>query len=462
MKRSGKRAVALLIAAVAVMTMGLAGLIAIVAHSSERLATVDTLVVGDTAPSIVALEAMTVDLGELDALVHERLSGSVERALVDPEIAAKRAALARDLERYLALPVDPGETQVRTKLQQASAALDRVLNQVLDHPASPELSAAWTEGVNHLDGLLLDAVAINTDIEERAVASLRSVRRMFLPSAVILQGLCIAAAAVVVGLGFQVLRDTARATAANRRLLEEKTNELEAFTGRVAHDLMSPLMSVSMALAAAEPCLDAPERERVRRMVARASASLQRVRSMVADLLDFARAGAAPPPNAEADAGEVSRGVAEDLAPFAEGARADLRVEIDTRRRVQCSAGALTSVLANLVQNAVKHLDMSVTRRVTLRAYDDGADICFEVEDTGPGIAAAEHARIFQPYARSSSNTPGLGLGLATVKRITEGHGGQVGIRSEPGRGALFWVRLPAIRAAAPPASGANDARQAS
>lgn len=456
MKRSGKRILILLVAAVVAMTAGLVGLIAIVHQTSDKLAAIDTLVVGDTAPSIVVLQAATVDLGELDVLVREKLLGQGVRALVDDEIAARHAAFARNVHTYLGLPIDPGETQVRIRLQQASEALDRVLARVAETqgPAPPDLVSAFDGAVNRLDTTLLDGVTLNTEIEERAVASLRSVRRMALPAAIVLQVVCVTAAAAVLALAFRVLHDTAEAATASRRLLEEKTNELEAFSSRIAHDLMSPLMSVGIALAAAEPCLDAPERERVHRMVVRAGSSLQHVRMMTSDLLEFARAGATPPPNVEADAATVARAVADDLTPFAEEARVELRIEIGTRRRVRCSAGALTSVLTNLVQNAVKHLDAAPTRRVTLRARNDGDIIRFEVQDTGPGIDPADHERIFEPYVQGRNRAGGLGLGLATVKRIVEAHGGRVGVESERGKGACFWVTVPAIAAAPARAEG--------
>jgi len=455
---SQKRIAALLLVAVIVMTAGLAGLFAIVLHASDKLAAVDALVVGDTAPAIVALQGATVDLGELETFARERAIGAGDRAALEAEIAAKRAELANDLAAYFDLPIDPGEARVRVRLRQESEGLERALSRLLASTAAPHAPAELVDGfataANRLASALRDAVAINTEIEERAVASLRSLRSTVLPAALVLQLLCIAGAAAVLRLAFHVLRETAATAMASRRLLEQKTSELEAFTGRVAHDLMSPLMSVSVALAAAEPCLAAPQHDRVRRMLSRAGASLTRVRSMVDDLLDFARAGAAPLPNVEADAAKVALGVADDLALFAEEAHAELQVDIDTRRRVRCSAGALTSVLGNLVQNAIRHLAGSATRRVTLRARDAGAEVQFEVEDTGPGVDAAEHARIFQPYAQGTGATQGLGLGLATVKRVTEAHGGRVGVQSEPGHGARFWVTLPAVT---PPAGRVNS-----
>jgi signal transduction histidine kinase len=75
--------------------------------------------------------------------------------------------------------------------------------------------------------------------------------------------------------------------------------------------------------------------------------------------------------------------------------------------------------------------------------------VYFEVQDTGPGIAAELSERIFQPYVRAGlPGQPGIGLGLATVKRLVEAHGGRVGVRSVVAGGSLFWFELP--RAADP------------
>ena len=67
-----------------------------------------------------------------------------------------------------------------------------------------------------------------------------------------------------------------------------------------------------------------------------------------------------------------------------------------------------------------------------------------EVEDDGPGLPAVLGAQIFQPYVRGpGTGKPGIGLGLATVKKITEAHGGRVDVRSGPGLGCRFGVELP-------------------
>ena len=80
------------------------------------------------------------------------------------------------------------------------------------------------------------------------------------------------------------------------------------------------------------------------------------------------------------------------------------------------------------------------------------------VADEGPGIAAADRDHIFEPFHRADPSraraTGGVGLGLAIVSAIATAHGGTVGVDSEPGSGATFWVRLPLAAVEAPPPVG--------
>jgi signal transduction histidine kinase len=86
--------------------------------------------------------------------------------------------------------------------------------------------------------------------------------------------------------------------------------------------------------------------------------------------------------------------------------------------------------------------------------------IRFEVEDTGPGLPPAFLPRAFDPYVRGAGTAePGLGLGLATVRRLVEGHRGRYGVQSRLGTGALFWFELPAAELPAEP-SGPEPGEQ--
>jgi signal transduction histidine kinase len=109
-----------------------------------------------------------------------------------------------------------------------------------------------------------------------------------------------------------------------------------------------------------------------------------------------------------------------------------------------CAPGILGSVLSNLVRNAVKYIGEGAEKRVTIRVLPNDDAPRVEVQDTGPGLPEALATHIFEPYVRGPGNAqPGLGLGLSTVRRFVEAHGGRVGVESSPGRGSVFWFRLP-------------------
>ena len=117
--------------------------------------------------------------------------------------------------------------------------------------------------------------------------------------------------------------------------------------------------------------------------------------------------------------------------------------------RRACSPGILGSLVSNLVHNAIKYLGDRSERRITVRVLERGAMVRFEVEDTGPGLPPDLERTVFDAYVRARGTLlPGFGLGLATVKKAAEAHGGRVGVRSVVGRGCLFWFELPL---AAPP-----------
>ncbi len=104
----------------------------------------------------------------------------------------------------------------------------------------------------------------------------------------------------------------------------------------------------------------------------------------------------------------------------------------------------MTSMRANLVQDSFKYLGKAPVRRVVVRSSASASRARVEVEDTGPGIPASVIPTLFQPYSRAPNTPqPGLGLGLATVKRLAQAHGGDVGVVSTEGSGSTFWFELP-------------------
>ncbi|HEY6343430.1 MAG TPA: ATP-binding protein [Bryobacteraceae bacterium] len=105
----------------------------------------------------------------------------------------------------------------------------------------------------------------------------------------------------------------------------------------------------------------------------------------------------------------------------------------------------LVTALLNLLDNAYKYTPAE--KRISLRAYRDGASVVFAVEDNGIGIAPREQKRIFRKFyqvdRRLARETGGCGLGLSIVDEIVRAHGGSVRLRSRPGQGSTFFVCLP-------------------
>ena len=106
----------------------------------------------------------------------------------------------------------------------------------------------------------------------------------------------------------------------------------------------------------------------------------------------------------------------------------------------------LTQVLINLVGNAIKFTD---TGEVAIKAEAKNGAFHVSVRDTGPGISAADQARLFQEFQQADNAVTrkkgGTGLGLAISKRIIEMHGGKIWVESQPGQGSTFTFTLPVV-----------------
>ncbi|MDP2340609.1 MAG: HAMP domain-containing sensor histidine kinase [Deltaproteobacteria bacterium] len=230
-----------------------------------------------------------------------------------------------------------------------------------------------------------------------------------------------------------------------RRRLDEHTGRLEAanadldaFAGRVAHDLKNALTPVTLAPNLLRSYADDPAR--VRQFADRIDRMSRKAVALLDALLAFSRAAGVQAHEAERLAPAVS-GVVDELGP--EIARLGVTFDVGAipDLTVRCSAGLLHIVLANLCGNAVKFLEGAPVRRVELSARREGKFCRIDVDDTGPGIPRAAQEKIFEPFYRVEGNrAPGTGIGLATVRRVVEQRGGCISVESTEGHGARFQV----------------------
>jgi signal transduction histidine kinase len=229
---------------------------------------------------------------------------------------------------------------------------------------------------------------------------------------------------------------------ASRRLSEvnarlTRANErLEHFAGQVSHDLKNPLTSVSLSLEALE--LDVTDPYHLD-TVARARRGVDRMDAMIGDLLAFAAQGAAPG-DGLVDLGAELAFALDDLA----GRLADRSVVVGDLPVVRGDAAQLRSVLMNLVDNAAKFTAGSDSEvEVGVRVVRGHERI--EVRDRGPGVPADRREWVFEPLARLDKTVEGVGIGLATCRRVIEAHGGTMGVDERDGGGSVFWFELPVL-----------------
>lgn len=211
------------------------------------------------------------------------------------------------------------------------------------------------------------------------------------------------------------------------------------FAQGIVHDLKNPLSIISLSsemfdMPGISPEIRAKTQIRIRKQV-------ERISDMVSDILIFtqgARKDAALQP------GDYRAFVLElvgDLRSEAELRDAQIEMEnVPPAVTVSFDPRRLSRVFFNLVGNAT---DIMLNGgKVFLRFQSGENEITTEIEDTGPGIPPEIAGKLFQPFT-THGKTKGTGLGLSICKKIIEDHGGQISVRSETGRGAIFRFTLP-------------------
>lgn len=241
-----------------------------------------------------------------------------------------------------------------------------------------------------------------------------------------------------------------RALQAERDRVAELLDVRRGLIAGVSHELRTPVATMRSYLEAAHAYRETapPALWRDLQVLERETRTLQ---ALLDDLFTLARADVRTLDLrcVPTDAGAVARRLVETVAP---GAWERARVEVAVRQegevpRALADPRRLEQVLGNLVQNAVRHTPPGGIVAVAVAAA--GQDVELRVEDTGEGMAADDLARIWERFYRGAGRElrEGSGLGLALVKELTEAMGGTVAVRSTPGEGSRFTVRLPAAPA---------------
>jgi DNA-binding response OmpR family regulator len=246
-------------------------------------------------------------------------------------------------------------------------------------------------------------------------------------------------------------REVAEARASLVEELERKNRELEAFSYSVSHDLRTPLRGIDgfshALLADYGDVLD----DRGKDYLNRVRKAAQRMGELIDDMLALARVSRAEINAERVDLGAIARGIAEDLAAkdperACELVVADPLIAVGDRR-------LLRVLLENLLGNAWKFTAKAPAARIEIGSRPDGAgDTVYFVRDNGAGFNMDYAAKLFRPFQRlhAEADFPGTGIGLATVHRIIERHGGRVWAEGAVGEGATISFTLPAGKGRGP------------
>jgi PAS domain S-box-containing protein len=227
------------------------------------------------------------------------------------------------------------------------------------------------------------------------------------------------------------------------RRVRERTAELEAFAYSVSHDLRAPLRTVDgFATALVEECGDRLD-VRGRDYLERVRESVQRMGVLIDDLLQLSQAGRAALAAEACDLSGVARGIVGTLREL-EPARA-VDVVIQDRVIVDGDPNLLRIALDNLLGNAWKFTSKVPNATIELSAVQRAGEVLIAVRDNGAGFDMAYARKLFNPFQRLHrvEEFPGTGVGLATVQRIVNRHGGRIWADSAPGCGASFFFTLP-------------------
>jgi signal transduction histidine kinase len=244
------------------------------------------------------------------------------------------------------------------------------------------------------------------------------------------------------------LGSRARALEEDNQRLNEMNRLKDVFLSTATHELKTPLTSViaySELLSDARLGLSDPQRGE---FITRLRSEANRLLGLIEDILDLSRieSGKLVLHRRIVSLERLGEEALETTRPLAEKYGVAIEFEVgDGLPDMPLDEVKMRQVFVNLLVNAVK---FSPRRgRVALRIVKESDDALIEVIDRGAGIPPEEATYIFEMFGQGANAIDqakgGLGIGLHLVKRLSELHGGHVGVNSRPGQGSTFWVRLP-------------------
>lgn len=246
------------------------------------------------------------------------------------------------------------------------------------------------------------------------------------------------------------LRGVQRELLAAKQAAEAAMLAKSEFLASMSHEIRTPLNGILPLL---DIVLGTELSPAQREYLVTANASAKELLRIVDDILDYskAEAGKLDLESVSINIRDLVDSVKRLLEKPAEAKGLAMRavVDPDVRPVVRGDPMRVRQILTNLMSNAIKFTQRGgVSVRVSKRSDTDSQhELLFAVRDTGIGLAADAAARLFQPFTQADASVTrrygGTGLGLTICKKLVDLMGGRIGVRSEPGRGSVFWFTVP-------------------
>jgi PAS domain S-box-containing protein len=321
------------------------------------------------------------------------------------------------------------------------------------HPRQVAGDVAYEHVVHHIDRAMAgETVEYDARMEYRSDL-IRHVHTTLLPD--IQEGHVVGCFSLVVDVTAQVeARQAVEQSAAQALALADelaRTNEhltrmnveLDQFVYIASHDLKAPITNIEGLLEALREQLAAGSPSPlVLRLLTMMSGAVKRFQLTLDQLTEIVHV---QQPHAAvtgcSDLSSVLTDVSLDLAPLLEATQGTLQLEVAEAPLLPLSPKNLRSLVYNLLSNALKYRHPDRAPVVLLRAFRSASDLLvFEVQDNGTGLSEAHQARLFGLFQRLHPQVEGSGVGLFMVKKIVEGAGGHIAVRSQLGVGTTFSV----------------------
>jgi signal transduction histidine kinase len=418
---------------------------AAVLYRSRQIRRSTQAIVQEALQSVQLVTEMGLDSSRERRLVgtHILEKDADGKAKVEEEIAQVGSDFRSAAKAYEPLTTFPGERSAWLHLQADVAGIRGPVANVLALSRQNQLAAA-REAFYELDEQYADVsfdvdelIRINREAAETQVQQVRDLQLSVSNFQTVLMLLGIGSTLLVAWWTTRLIADRETQLTQYSEMLEDRNRELDAFAGRVAHDLRAPLSNVNLAASQL-----AQRTVGDTRTFTILQQSVRRMEGLIEDLLALSAVGANP--LGKCDPAVAASQVLEDLLPRVTREGGTLNVDVASAI-VRCGEGLLRQVLWNLADNAIKYRRPEEPVQITIAGRPaNGRVYELRISDNGAGMSPEDSAKAFDPFyrARQARQTPGTGLGLSIVKRVVDASGGTISVDSQPGRGTTFIIRL--------------------